>query len=841
MKTLIRASLLTALAVAGTALATGLPSTGLQAHFRADHAERLTTSSNFPEQGSSISAWESEADVASPITLAGSKETVYPIWQRAAFQRADGMSRPAVRFGNVSGTYSLLESTTDTTLDLGTSTTWFLVMKSRDSNKNKGVFGFKEDPRFGAFFPTENTLRLYNNYSSSTEGNVSVTVNEPTLIDSRSDGSRTTKGVNGSESGASQTTTARSTAGKFYMGRMSSFQNAQSSAEFDCAELAVYNRALKDAETCIVRNALAARWGLTLANPVWTGASAGFCEDLAGIGSSTATGTDHIPGAVEASASSGGLSVSVPDGSLSGANGYLLVAHNGGTLTLSQSGGCNHLARTWRAESTLSSVPAVTFAFDIGALGFLTDGFSGRLYRRSDPTSTFADTGLSGILANGTLSFTFAAGADIGGEYALVADQATIRPCAGASRALQGWFRADAGVSSENGVVSRWRNLGLAGGVGDLSEITGSPTLSTTAFPRPSGSSEASVGFNGSSYLQTASETTWGVSRDCTWFVVFKVPTATPSNVGVFGSASSDYRIGAFFTRTGDLRGYAFAPGTDSGQFCTVASPAVSANTPVLEEFCRSLNNSKYNIELCLDGVHRDGKRPSSLPAASASAFMIGKMTTLNFKGDVAEVRIYNDSLSDTERDIVANHLAARYGVALQGRLLYGGLSNDCALDVVGVGRGAATTSVGDDNVIHVAGAMFTSEDSAGLTLTVDSLDVGDYVLAGHGEKANRWVSAGNGVKRMKRAWHVTKTNASGVDVTLAFDLGAAGIEPMNPDLCPEYMLLRSADGGSWTRVETTLSRVDDIFTATLSAVEYTEGMYTLGVLSHGATIIYIR
>ena len=158
------------------AFATGLPTDGLQAHFRADHVGRVLTASNVaPAHGEEVNSWATEPGVGSPLTLVAI--TNNPLWQANAFRRADGTYRPAIRFirdidnsadrkdaKNKAINRMILASTETTTLNLGTQTTWFLVMNYLADQNGCRVFGFGADsPRFGAFLlggTPDNRLRL---------------------------------------------------------------------------------------------------------------------------------------------------------------------------------------------------------------------------------------------------------------------------------------------------------------------------------------------------------------------------------------------------------------------------------------------------------------------------------------------------------------------------------------------------------------------------------------------------------------------------------------------------------------------------------------------------------
>ena len=392
-----------------SAATTSLFTDGLQVQFTTGDRETVDGGINL-KHGSPISSWQSEPGCASPLTLA--KVHFRPNWQTNAFRRADGTFRPAVRFiRNANNTDSVKDNngtgtaitqmylaSTNTTLNLGQNTTWFLIMNNLAANNERGVFGFADEPRFGAFFlgSGDNQLRLHNNANPGNNGNVRPEIGVAHLVDSRGTATRMTSGLNGSEVvNIAQSSSARSAAGPFVLGRMIGVNN---SAAADIAEVIVYNRAMNDAEVRIVRNALAARWGLTIANPLWTAAADGFCDDLVGVGSSTATGDGRIPGAVETSGNAGGLSLSVPSGVLAGTDGYLLMAHDGAGLVPAWDAISKILrvSRVWRVQNTLATMPAVTVSVD-GALAPGVTGLACRLLYRADATQPFVDTGLNGI------------------------------------------------------------------------------------------------------------------------------------------------------------------------------------------------------------------------------------------------------------------------------------------------------------------------------------------------------------------------------------------------------------------------------------------------------------
>ena len=487
----------------------------------------------------------------------------------------------------------------------------------------------------------------------------------------------------------------------------------------------------------------------------------------------------------------------------------------------------------------------------------MDDGSECALYYRTADTDAWSLLPYPVTVACGTASVRIPAGL-VTGYFTLGkvgAGETLALPCAAVWNGLAGWYRADTGLVRNGGSVTRWRNIGLLGSKADALTAMGSPSLSMAGFPRASGESEASVFFDGNAYLQTEQSVKWTTANDNLWFAVFKVQTGVvPSSMAIFGNSlisdgNNDPRFGAFFT--GDfaaLRTHGFVK-NDSTKYCVIPSANVTVGAATLIDSSRKGNY----VDSYLDGLHQDGKH-TSLEAELATQFKIGHMFNLanRFKGEIAEVRVYNKALSDAERNIVANHLAARYGITMRGNLLYGGAVDNCVLDVVGIGRTTANSntpntsnggSVTNGWSVHVAGNITVSDASAGLTLAAEgTLANGDYVLAGHGVKANAWVPVTANMKRMKRTWHVTKTNAAALDLSLDFDLSDAGVALLDERDRPAYKLVRSLDGGAtWEDMSVTLTQTGGGFSCILPAAEYAEGQYTLAadVLARGTVLIF--
>ncbi|MBR4171466.1 MAG: hypothetical protein IKR48_07430 [Kiritimatiellae bacterium] len=852
--------------VAGSAFSSSLPADGLQVQFRSDHAGRVKADTPFPAHGSPINSWEPEAGVESPFTLV--KIGARPNWQENAFQRADGTSLPAVRFirnttntGNIKNTATgtdhtqmHLVSSVDTTLNLGKATTWFLVMNNLTANNQKGLFGFDNSPRFGAFFigSGDNNLRFHNDCNPGGNGNVSVPIGQSNLLDSRGDGTRLVCGLNGDEVRNTSSFTSgfevRSSAGKFYLGRMVDVEN---SAAADIAELAVYNRALKDAEVRIVRNALAVRWGLTITDPIWTGAAAGFCDDLAGIGSSTTTGNGRITGAVETSGNAGGLILSVPDGSLSGADGYLLVAHDSkpAKIAWSEADGCLRVQRTWRTETTLDSVPAVTFTFDLSELVSGISGFEGRLLYRADSSVAFADTGLTGVLNGlqmeggegsgssltaGTFSFTFAAGAYKDGEYALLVTSVTeAEKVAPTTDGITVWFKPDESIqTNETGAVTNWVNQGSIGAAADVHAYSGTVTVVQNALSNAAETENyPALDFGGNSFLRSSAATDLG--RDSqeppSWFIVFKPgPDAeAQKDCGLFGLVNNDYRFGSFFPLANGgyrPRGYV---GTGGSDYPTVIS-ATSWHLMDIAGYWQS--KQRILPRLVVDAKEEFNLINSGyLYQNVSSLFKVGHFREdawgKPFPGQIAEIRIYKQTLDPLERLLVDQELADTYGLTLNQPFLSAthasGASYRSGLSVIGYGTA------------NFEAPAATSPGCGGLVVDYPEWDgTSDVAIwLAHNGGSLAWTTT-DGTTALERAWYLSGSGISTFP-TLRFNFLLGDAEDGS-----EYVLLyREQDNTAWSAMPYLVTVAYGTASVRIPLGLPAKGYFTLGKAASGETI----
>jgi len=207
-----------------------------------------------------------------------------------------------------------------------------------------------------------------------------------------------------------------------------------------------------------------------------------------------------------------------------------------------------------------------------------------------------------------------------------------------------------------------------------------------------------------------------------------------------------------------------------------------------------------------------------------------GKADAEWFDGDMAEVLLYDRLLNSAEDSLVRNYLASKYNIAPGVTDRYAGdtsAAGDYELDVFGIGRNDAANEV-------------TTGSSAGLTLTEsgNTLEGGDWLLAGHKTPVNQWVSADvpPSMQRFDRVWYLDKTGT--LDATLTFDLSEAGLA--SPSV-PDYRLLFSPTNAfAFSDLGLTPTLSGDQISFTVPNAQLLDGYYTLAAVPEPSTLLLV-
>lgn len=551
---------------------------------------------------------------------------------------------------------------------------WFVVFQTSQAMNdrvNTGIFGStggdSGNPRFGAFFANpQNTDngKIVNGFvysDNATPTANSVGMNAVSLCCSAWKEGTTChqySAVNWTSGKLDTkiTSTAIVSNGKFHIGHLHSSSTWIKPFVGQIAEVRVYKRPLTRRERIRIQMEMHAHYGLA-----WE--SNGFVEQAAlqqYANSSLLEGitNEGVPEGTVAAESTGGLDLTLTTPSaMDAANGYL--THDGRF----------GLARRWflstwgkpRTGSDLSlsfDVPA-SFAADKLALLHRANTASG--WRKLDVTGTYANNRLVYLLPKGTWA---------NGWYRL------------GYAALAAWFRADSGVvTNAAGHVESWQNIGAHDRNIDLAPVGEAGASVVVGADAANGCPAAQ--FDGGDFLRSANTCELGVtypksatSSDrylggAAWFVVFKpgVAGAERNNMAPFSlphtTDPSKFRCGTFFpSGTGKVLNLYLYDESDTNPLTVNAADGWQ-----IVSYARWTRASDLYAkgQVFSNGTSGSIGWPKRNPwGAYLQLGNLGLSWAKNFKGDIAELRFYNETLNAADRAKVEIALAVRYGISVK-------------------------------------------------------------------------------------------------------------------------------------------------------------------------------
>jgi len=235
-----------------------------------------------------------------------------------------------------------------------------------------------------------------------------------------------------------------------------------------------------------------------------------------------------------------------------------------------------------------------------------------------------------------------------GALFALHASQAQVP-----TNGLTFWVRADVGVQTSGGFVTNWVNQAPGGG-NDASQaaLANQPTVVNDVI-----NGEPVVRFDANDLLRTLTPV-----QTSQTFSMFTVATLGQNNlgggngfVGPFHNGQEAFGNGYGFRRQGATTyGLAF-PNVAFVNF----GPTIGTGIH-LEDAHR---NSSGAITFYVNGGQSDGVQTPGAPIVPTHSSQVGGSDIGFFIGDVAEVLIYNDALSATDRHEVQEYIFAKYGL----------------------------------------------------------------------------------------------------------------------------------------------------------------------------------
>ena len=333
------------------------------------------------------------------------------------------------------------------------------------------------------------------------------------------------------------------------------------------------------------------------------------------------------------------------------------------------------------------------------------------------------------------------------------------------------WFDIDKIGAANSSQISSLTDF--SGNENNLSGPNG-PTYLTNQL-----NSRAVIDFTGNNMLWKSNVSALNNSSSLTWITVFDSPSAgtvlsnsyvgKPSAWGIRHYSPGLYYVNAVSStgNTGLLYGY---------------QAGYSIHTTIWD-------NSTPNLSTYLNSSLASQNTSANGTLTTHNTTLMGRNTNNGngfFNGNVAEVIVYNSTINSTQRIILENYLAAKFGLTISNdkfsfEATYGN-------EVAGIGQETPS-----DNHTDAQGSAIVRINGA------SDLGTGEYLMWGHdgagltGTSSELPGSFGGLGSKLTREWRADETGGDVGTVSIIFDT-----DSISPELGPsasQYRLLTDADG----------------------------------------------
>ena len=422
------------------------------------------------------------------------------------------------------------------------------------------------------------------------------------------------------------------------------------------AENIIFDRVLTAQERQQIESYLGIKYGTTIdqttatnylaanGSIIWNATTAGdYKHDIAGIAIDSASGLSQVK-----SRSSNNDSIVTIDNASNLANGEALIWSNNDSAIAAESvsltNGIYHLTRQWQVQET-GDVGKVNLSFDLTGLGYLTDN-ANQFSLLIDNDGDFSDATVhkTGLQVNGNqISFS---DVDLqNGSYFTLAVPEKQAP-GGIKSNLQLWLRGDSAVSNEVG-VTQWGDRSGKERNYTPNDVNNQPVLGTNKF-----NFNSVVNFDGNDTLITSRE---NFTQGEVFFVLRGQDNGSNSNLLSDRSRyNTSYLKFEQWNNTGKL---GFTRRSIRDYASQINSPF---NELSLVSFSSADNSNLFDIT-----VENKGNITQDSLDIGASRPIPLEYLAQGFKGEIAEVVVFDSVLSQADKLKLRSNLALKYGLTL--------------------------------------------------------------------------------------------------------------------------------------------------------------------------------
>lgn len=522
------------------------------------------------------------------------------------------------------------------------------------------------------------------------------------------------------------------------------------------------------------------------------------------------------------------------------------------------------MRRVWRVDET-GTVGETSISFDLTGLGYGTRASDFKLLIDSDDGDMSNATTVTGGTVNGNvITFDNIDFAD--GDYFTLGTSNSIT-CGpgGVTTNLALWLRADesTGTTTDGEDLNTWDDQSAA--LRDAVEVDGGgtvpvePTYEASEINFNPAIEFTDPGSLNASYMETTNGN--DVSGSMTLITIFETGQAggstssfesAPTLIGAGDAASNqDYGLGMSNGRLHFNAGNNNTLGDENATTNNARTPAGTLYNnfePYMVTGTRISSTANGSVQLYVNSANVASGRSTNTALTGPTSFGIGNHDDFNinaqFAGRIAEVIVFSNVLSTTQRQQVESYLAIKYGITRNSTANYLASDGSTSIwtfseasgnynsDIAGIGRDDGSCLVqrkskseNDDALVTMSATAFGA-DNSWLIWGND-----DQEIEGTREDGNTEYNSSQVSSRLWREWYVQETGTVG-NVTLTFDLNEiTGPMGQGTNNLNQLRLMIDNDGdftsGTTLLSPSSINAVDNTVSFT---VNFTDGQYfTLG------------
>ncbi|WP_373396608.1 hypothetical protein V8V91_17825 [Algoriphagus halophilus] len=536
--------------------------------------------------------------------------------------------------------------------------------------------------------------------------------------------------------------------------------------------------------------------------PIWDATTnASYHNDVFGIGSDGVTGLNQTQsnsmntGSGDGTGQNGKANIVLSNSSSLDPGDFLLIGHDNGALAEQTSElpsgltNAKRIGREWKVSHT-NDVGTVNLSIDL--LGISLGGNQANNYRLlvdSDGDGDFTTGTVNEVMPdsfiNGVLLFSNIALQDNSVFTLATSLNVTL------FQTPNLWLKSDQGVSTNSGNLSRWVDQSFTNNF----SVVGDPTVNDSSlnfypavtFANPNNIGLPDDGLIGKSQINAVEA-----------FAVFKYDDIFQNGGTIVGNTTGD---GGFFERL----------------LTSVKTKDSNGNTQVFSNPNSTIDFAINSIDLSpalanarLNGAPVSVTQESGVDFSSVDLTPVigGGPNVFRLSGDLTELIIFPNSLSESDKAIIQSYLAIKYGITLDpsvnayvdsdGNQIW--TDTNYWNDVFGIGRDdvSGLNQISSNSVNSGSGNGIGQSGKGNIVISnPSSLDDGDFLMIGHDNgglvEQTSDLPAGINKFRLGREWKVQRTMAPGT-VDLEFDFNGLVTSGGTTNL-DNYRMLIDEDG----------------------------------------------